>query len=168
MEWTENYPGESSSLCEFYVIGLRGSGPALVIISGFDYTVEHQSSGKLKMTAVNRPEVSVVKSVTVITPGADFSNLYESLIDQLGISPQFLEELTPPKLLIDMHHVKFVGSAFLGRMVFIHKTLSAREAGRVAMCGLNSFCRAALTVSKLDTVLEVFSTVDEGVAAFEV
>jgi anti-anti-sigma regulatory factor len=118
------------------------------------------------MTVVNPPEVSVVKSVTVISPGTDFSNLYESLIDQLGITPQFLEQLNPPKLLIDMKNVKFVGSAFLGRMVFVHKTLGAREAGRVAMCGLNSFCLAALSVSKLDTVLEVFSTVDDGVAAF--
>jgi len=133
----------------------------------FEHIFEHQSSGKLKMTAANPPEVSVIKSVTVISPGADFSNLYESLIDQLGMSPQFLEELNPPKLLIDMKHVKFVGSAFLGRMVFIHKTLSAREAGRVAMCGLNSFCRAALSVSRLDTVLEVFPTVEDGVAAFE-
>lgn len=119
------------------------------------------------MTAVNPPEVSVIRSVTVICPGADFSNLYESLIDQLGISPQFLDELNPPKLLIDMRHVKFVGSAFLGRMVFVHKTLSAREAGRFGMCGLNSFCRAALSVSKLDSVLDVFPAVEEGVAALD-
>ena len=117
------------------------------------------------MTAVNPPEMSVVNSVTVISPGTDFSNLYESLIDQLGMSPQFLEQLTPPKLLLDMKHVKFVGSAFLGRMVFVHKTLSARESGRVAMCGLNSFCRAALSVSKLDSVLETFPTVEDGLNA---
>ena len=133
----------------------------------FDPVFEHQSSGKLKMSAVDPPEVSVIKSVTVISLGSDFSNLYESLIDQLGLSPQFLEELNPPKLLIDMKHVKFVGSAFLGRMVFVHKTLSARDAGRVAMCGLNSFCRAALSVSRLDTLLEVFPTVDDGVAEFD-
>lgn len=119
------------------------------------------------MTAVNPPEMSVVNSVTVISPGTDFSNLYESLIDQLGMSPQFLEQLNPPKLLIDMKHVKFIGSAFLGRMVFVHKTLSARESGRVAMCGLNSFCRAALSVSKLDSVLEVFPTVEDGLNALD-
>jgi anti-anti-sigma factor len=119
------------------------------------------------MTTVNPPEVSVVNSVTVICPGADFSNLYESLIDQLGMSPQFLEGLNPPKLLIDMRNVKFIGSAFLGRMVFVHKTLTARESGQVAMCGLSSFCRAALSVSKLDSVLEVFPTLEEGIAALK-
>ena len=118
------------------------------------------------MTFINPPEMSVVNSVTEISLGTDFSNLYESLIDQLGMSPKFLEELNPPKLLIDMKHVKFVGSAFLGRMVFVHKTLTARESGRVAMCGLNSFCRAALSVSKLDSVLEVFPTVEDGLNAF--
>ena len=119
------------------------------------------------MTSANPPEVSVEKSVTVICPGPDFSNLYESLIDQLGMSPEFLEQLNPPKLLINMQHVKFVGSAFLGRMVFVHKTLTAREAGRVAMFGMNSFCRAALSVSKLDSVLEVFPTLEDALAAFE-
>ena len=119
------------------------------------------------MTSVNPPEVSVEKSVTVICPGSDFSNLYESLIDQLGMSPEFLEQLNPPKLLINMQNVKFVGSAFLGRMVFVHKTLTARESGRVAMFGMNSFCRAALSVSKLDSVLEVYPTLDEALAAFE-
>ncbi len=119
------------------------------------------------MTSANAPEVSVEKSVTIICPGPDFSNLYESLIDQLGMSPQFLEQLNPPKLLLDMQHVKFVGSAFLGRMVFIHKTLTARETGRVAMFGMNSFCRAALSVSKLDSVLEVFPTREDALAAFE-
>lgn len=120
------------------------------------------------MTAVNPPEKSVVNSVTLISLGADFSNLYESLIDPLGLSPEFLEQLDPPKLLIDMKHVKFIGSAFLGRMVFVHKTLSARESGRVAMCNLNSFCRAALSVSKLDSVLEVFPTVEDGLNALNV
>lgn len=119
------------------------------------------------MTTVNPPDVSVVNSVTVICPGTDFSNLYESLIDHLGITPQFLEELNPPKLLIDMRNVKFIGSAFLGRMVFVHKTLSSRESGRVALCGLNSFCRAAISVSKLDTVLDMYPTVEEGLAAFK-
>jgi hypothetical protein len=52
-------------------------------------------------------------------------------------------------------------------MVFVHKTLTARESGRVAMFGMNSFCRAALSVSKLDTVLEVFPTLDDALAAFE-
>lgn len=119
------------------------------------------------MTTVCPPEVSVLNSVTVILPGTDFSNLYESLIDQLGISPEFLDELNPPKLIVDMRHVKFIGSAFLGRMVFVQKTLSAREGGRLAMCGLSSFCRAALSVSKLDTVLEVFLTLEDGVAALQ-
>ena len=120
------------------------------------------------MTSLNPPDVSVVKSVTVICPGPDFSNLYESLIDQLGMSPEFLEQLNPPKLLINMEHVKFVGSAFLGRMVFVHKALTTREGGRVAMFGMNSFCRAALNVSRLDNVLEVFPTQEDALAAFEV
>jgi hypothetical protein len=34
------------------------------------------------------------------------------------------------------------------------------------MCGLNSFCLAALSVSKLDSVLEVFPTVEDGLKAF--
>jgi anti-anti-sigma factor len=110
-------------------------------------------------------EILVFDSVTVVRPGAGFSNLYESLLDQLGLNAEFVNSLPAPRLVIDMQHVKFIGSAFIGKMVSLHKTLTPRESGGFALCGLSSFCRAALSIAKLDTVLDVFPTVDDAVAA---
>ncbi len=97
-------------------------------------------------------------------PGADFSNLYEGLLDNLGLTTDLAQTLSSPHLVVDMQNVKFIGSAFLGRMVSLQKAFSEMESGRFALCGMSSFCRAALSVSKLDRMLEVFPTVDDAVA----
>ena len=111
------------------------------------------------------PEILTINSVTVVRPGPDFSNLYENLLDSLGLMPQLVETLSSPLLVVDMQNVRFIGSAFLGRMVSLHKAISKQESGRFALCGMNSFCNAAFSVSKLDSMLEVFATVDDAVAA---
>lgn len=116
------------------------------------------------MTTPAAPEVLKIGNVTIVRPGADFSNLYESLLDQLGLTTEMAQTLSPPLLVVDMQHVKFIGSAFLGRMVSLQKAFAATGSGRFALCGMSSFCRAALSVSKLDIVLTVFPTVDDAVA----
>ena len=67
--------------------------------------------------------------------------------------------------MIDLRQVKFIGSAFLGFMVTLHKTLIARESGRFALCGLNTFCQAAVSVAKLQDRFEIYETVDNAVQA---
>ena len=118
------------------------------------------------MTPPTPPEVFTINSVTVVRPGADFSNLYESLLDNLELSTEMAQSLPAPLLVVDMQHVKFIGSAFLGRMVSLQKAFAAAESGRFALCGMSSFCRAALSVSRLDSVLEVFPTAEDAAAAF--
>lgn len=43
--------------------------------------------------------------------------------------------------------------------------MNDRESGRFAICGLISFCRAAISVSKLDTLLEIFENADDAAQA---
>ena len=117
------------------------------------------------MNTPTAPEILTLDSVTIVRPGSDFSNLYESLLDNLGLTTELAQTLPAPLRVVDMQHVKFIGSAFLGRMVSLQKAFAAKESGRFALCGMSTFCRAALSVSKLDTVLEVFPTVDDAVAA---
>ena len=62
--------------------------------------------------------------------------------------------------------MKHIGSALLSLMVTMYKTITARESGRFALCGLNTFCPAAVSVSKLQTRIELFETVDDAVQAF--
>jgi anti-anti-sigma regulatory factor len=79
---------------------------------------------------------------------------------------QLAESVTPPRLVIDMQHVKFIGSAFLGRMITLHKLMTARDSGRFALCDLSMFCRTAVSGAKLDQLLEVFESVEDAVQAF--
>ncbi len=117
------------------------------------------------MSAITPPEISNVQGVTIVKPGPDFSNLYESLLQHLSIVTALAESITPPRLLLDLEHVRFVGSAFLGQLVTNHKILSGRKDGQFALCNVNSFCRAALSTTKLESVLQIFESRDDAVAA---
>jgi len=121
---------------------------------------------KAIMQGISPPEVLNQDSVTVVRLGADYANFYENLLPHLSFMQPLAESINPPRLVVDMQHVKFVGSAFLGFMVTVHKTLAARESGRFALCGLSPFCRSAISVSKLDRIFEIFDTIDDAVRAF--
>ncbi len=113
------------------------------------------------------PEIQQVHGVTVICPGEDYANLYESLLENLSIATQLAQTITPPRMVMDLRHVKFVGSAFLGFAVSLHKTLGAREGGRFALCELSPFCYTALTVSRLETVLDLFDDLEAATFALK-
>ena len=118
------------------------------------------------MQGIAPPEVLNQDSVTVVRLGEDYANFYENMLPNLSFMQPLAASISPPRLVVDMQHVKFVGSAFLGYMVTVHKTLAARESGRFALCGLSPFCRSAMSVSKLDQLLEIFDTVEDAVQAF--
>jgi len=105
-------------------------------------------------------------SVTIICPCEQISNLYEAQLESVGLTTEFASLLSTPLLIVDVRNVKFIGSAFLGRMVAIQKELESRDNGRLALVEMSSFCRAALAVSKLDTVLEIYPTVEDALKAF--
>ncbi|MEY3174960.1 MAG: hypothetical protein RLZZ436_2874 [Planctomycetota bacterium] len=117
------------------------------------------------MSAAQPPEILLDGPVTVIRPGANFSSLFENDLDDAGIRVEFAAQLQSPRLLLDLRHVRFVGSAFLGRCVAICKVLSQRPEGQLALCELNSFARAAVSVTALDQVLRVYDSYEEAVAA---
>ncbi len=113
------------------------------------------------------PEIQQVQGVTVICLGEDYANLYESLLENLSIATQLAQTITPPRMVMDLRNVKFVGSAFLGFAVSLHKILSAREGGRFALCELSPFCRTALTLSRLETVLDLFDDLEAATFALK-
>ncbi len=118
------------------------------------------------MNTLTPPQILRIGAVTLIRPGVDFASLYGHMMDQLVPCLELAESATPPLVVMDLQHVKFVGSAFLGRMVQAHKIISARASGRFGLCELSSFCKAAVTATKLDQVLEIFDTVEDAVEAF--
>jgi anti-anti-sigma regulatory factor len=110
--------------------------------------------------------VSTLDSVTIVYPTESVSDLYEGQLEVVGLTTGFASSLATPLMIVDMRNVKFVGSAFLGRMIAIQKELASKPNGRLALVEMCSFCRAALTVSKLDTVLEIYPTIADALKAF--
>ncbi|MEY3458048.1 MAG: hypothetical protein RL215_1205 [Planctomycetota bacterium] len=117
------------------------------------------------MSASQQSEILEFGPVTVLRPGANFASLYENDLDDAGVRVELAAALPSPRLVVDLRHVRFIGSAFLGRCVAIHKLLQTRPGGRFAICGLNAYAGTAVTVAKLDQVLELYGSSEEAVAA---
>ena len=117
------------------------------------------------MTTAAQVEVLNINGITVIRPGTDLANLFEAQLEHIAVISTLAESASPPRLIVDLQHVKVVGSAFLGRMVAANKTIAARDGGLFALCNVSTFCRSALSVSKLDTVINVQLTLDDAICA---
>lgn len=111
------------------------------------------------------PEIFTRGSVTIVCPGPDYENLFESILGNLGVSVAFAQSLESPLLVVDMQHVNLIGSAFLSQMIFVNKEI-ARRSGRFALCNVGSFCRSAIEVSQLHTLLEIYTDLDAALDAF--
>jgi len=69
------------------------------------------------------------------------------------------------QILIDMRDIPYVDSAELGRLIRAH--LSVRKAGgRVRLCNVPDRVLSLLKITHLDTVLDLYSTEEEALAAF--
>ena len=69
------------------------------------------------------------------------------------------------QILIDMQNVPYMESVELGRLIRAH--LSVRKAGgRVRLCNVSDRVLALLKITHLDTVLDLYSTEEEALAAF--
>lgn len=110
------------------------------------------------------PSVSFADGVFVITLGPEYFHLHENMLENLALLPLLADSIVPPRMLIDMAPVQFIGSALIGHLVAINKRLTAREDGALGLCNLNKFCRTALSVSNLDSLLQTFDSPENAVA----
>ena len=68
------------------------------------------------------------------------------------------------QILMDLAQLPFVDSAELGRLIRCH--LSVRKAGgKVRLCNLSERVTALMKASRLDTVLDLYPTEEEALAA---
>ncbi len=111
------------------------------------------------------PSVSFADGVFVVTLGPEYSHLHENMLDNLALLPLLADCISPARMLIDMAPVQFIGSALIGHLVAINKRLTAREEGALALCNLNKFCKTALSVSNLDSIIQTFDSTENAVAA---
>lgn len=112
-------------------------------------------------------DISRIGGVVVVTPGKCLAHLYEHELGPLDIVGDLALAEESPRILIDLPHVKFLGSAFLGRMVTFHKAVCSRKGGRFGLCSVSSDCLTVIQVAKLDQRFEIFATLQVGVQAFQ-
>jgi anti-anti-sigma factor len=118
--------------------------------------------------SVNQPsEILQDGAVTILRPGQNFASLFENDLDDAGIRLDFAAQLPSPRLVLDLRHVRFIGSAFLGRCVAICKLLGQQQGGKLALCELNPFAKAAVAVASLNEILPVYHSCEEAVAALK-
>lgn len=70
------------------------------------------------------------------------------------------------QILVDLQHVPYMDSTELGRLIRSH--ISVRQAGgRVRLCNLSERVTTLMKLTRLDTVLDLYSTEEEALAAFQ-
>ncbi len=118
------------------------------------------------MASSKTPEIQVLDGVTVIQLGPDYESLDEHLLDDLRtFLLQCCETADPARVVIDLSHTTFFGSAFIEILVQIWKGLSDCEGGEFAISGLTPNCAEVLQVTHLDSLWKIFDTREEAVAA---
>lgn len=118
------------------------------------------------MTSSQTPETEVQNGVTVIQLGPDYESLDEHLLTDLRTALfACVDKADPPRVVIDLSHTTFFGSAFIEILVKIWKLLTDREGGDFAVSGLTPNCAEVLQVTHLDSLWKIYKTREEAVNA---
>jgi len=102
--------------------------------------------------------ITHVRSVTIFEVDQEYDSLDDGKMNAFAASlAAAVNAADPPVLLLDLSKTTFIGSSFLGALVWAWKRLRDRQ-GRMALCHANQTCREVLHASKLDTIWEVYPT----------
>jgi anti-anti-sigma factor len=118
------------------------------------------------MAGAQKPKVEQRGSVTVVLLGSDFENLDEAVLDAASsVILDVSQSADPPRVVIDLSHTRFFGSAFIEILFRAWNRLNAEKGGRFCISGLTPYCREVLEVTHLDRLWTLFETADDAVAA---
>ncbi|HEX6984194.1 MAG TPA: STAS domain-containing protein [Planctomycetaceae bacterium] len=119
------------------------------------------------MSQTRAPAVETQDDVTVIHLGREYENLDESLLDELRSAIlDAADTAAPPKVVLDLSHTKFFGSAFIEIMFRAWKRVEGRG-GTFALSGLTPYCAEIVEVTHLDRLWNVYPDREAAVAALK-
>ncbi|MBT3199379.1 MAG: STAS domain-containing protein [Phycisphaerales bacterium] len=72
----------------------------------------------------------------------------------------------PPKVVLDLSKIEFIGSIGLTVLVVFQKRIST-AGGRLAIAGFSDSCREVMTVTRLDHIFEFYPNVEQSVTAMQ-
>ena len=109
--------------------------------------------------------VSIQDDVTILELGSAYESLDDDALEEVG--GMMLTKATtvdPPWIVLDLSGTRYIGSTFIELMVRAWKRLRERG-GCLTLCSVQPFCGEVLKTTKLDTLIGVFATREEAVAA---
>ncbi|QDT39327.1 STAS domain-containing protein [Stratiformator vulcanicus] len=113
----------------------------------------------------NHASVEVVRGVTVLRLGPQFESLDESHLDDVReLVMEVIDDAPEPRLVIDLTHTKFFGSAFLEVLFRAWNRVSKEQEGRFVLSGVTEYCREILEVTHLSSLWTVYPTAEAAVA----
>ena len=117
------------------------------------------------MSSHRQPDVETEQGVTVVHFGTAYENLEETLLDELREQIfAIVEAADPPKVVLDLSHTRFFGSAFIEVMFQAWKRLEARG-GTLAISGLTPYAAEVIAVTHLDRLWKSYPDHHAAVAA---
>ena len=100
--------------------------------------------------------IFVIRIVMKEVHSLDIPNLKEDILDAIS-------ENRIKKLVIDLGEVFSITSSGIGVFVKIHQSL----ASELRLAAVNEQVKKVLEITKVNSVLKIFSTVDEAIASFD-
>lgn len=116
---------------------------------------------------MQKPEITSEQGVTIVFPGPDYDSIYESSLKQFDGILDLAKTVEPPRMVLDLTHAEYFGSAFLALLIRLSNRISVQRSGRFGICHLSKFCRAVITAAKMDKLFDLFETRADAIAAFK-
>jgi len=89
-------------------------------------------------------------------------NLERSEIHRVGES--LIRSPTVRRIVVNLHHVEFLSSTFLNRLILLRKSVLAAE-GKLILCGLNPVIQEIFETSKLDSLFDLSGNTEEAMGS---
>ena len=116
------------------------------------------------MTKTAPPVLRCVDGVLLVELGEDYSHLHEDSLQHLQVLPLVAESFEPARIVVDMAHVKFIGSALIGQLLAMSKKL-ARRGGSLSLIHANRFCQTVISMANLSSMIPSYDSLAVAVAA---
>ena len=109
------------------------------------------------MTTTTPPVLRSVDGVLLVELGEEYSHLHEDMLQHLQVLPLLAESIEPARIVIDMRHVKFIGSALIGQMLAMSRKLTARG-GSLGLVHANKFCETVINLARVSSMLPTYAS----------
>ena len=104
-----------------------------------------------------------IRGVTVVHLPEDYTSAYENTLADLAGLLDLANNIEPARLVIDLPHVKYIGSAFIGFLISLSSRLQERPNGRLALSSVAPFIKMALQKTRSDMLLQLHDSLDDAV-----